>query len=86
MIEVLCQSVKIEKIAYSEEDKTVKADVLKTLKVAVCEYSFRSVNKDWLIYKEMFPDSKIAASFPEEKTKVKSIFNMVLHLTLKSHW
>ena len=71
MIEVLCQSVKIKKITYSEENNIVKAEILKALKVVACDYSFRIVNKDSLIYKEMFPDSKIAASFSQEETKVK---------------
>ena len=68
MIEVLCQSVKIKIKAYSEEDEVVKAEILE---VVACDYSFRSVNKDSLIYKEMFPDLKIAASFSQEETKVK---------------
>ena len=81
MIEVLCQSVKIKKITYSEENNIVKAETLKALKVVACDYSFRIVNKDSLIYKEMFPDSKIAASFSQEETKVK--YN--IRLTLQSH-
>ena len=52
---------KNKKITYSEEDEVVKAEILKDLKVVSCRYSFRSVNKDLLIYKEMFPDSKITA-------------------------
>ena len=68
MIEVLCQSVKIKIKAYSEKDEVVKAEILK---VVACDYFFRSVNKDSLIYKEMFPDLKIAASFSQEETKVK---------------
>ena len=44
---------------------------MKALTVVACDHSFRSVNKDSLIYKEMFPDSKIAASFSQEETKVK---------------
>ena len=56
-------------ITYSEECKVVKAEILKALKVVACDCSFRSVNKDSLIYKEMFPDSKIAASFSQEETK-----------------
>ena len=55
----------------SEEDNIVKAEILKALKVVACDYSFRIVNKDSLIYKEMFPDLKIAASFSQEETKVK---------------
>ena len=62
---------KNKKITYSEEDEVVKAEILKVLKVVSCRYSFRSVNKDSLIYKEMFPDSKITASFSQEETKVK---------------
>ena len=62
---------KNEKITYSEEDKVVKAEILKALTVVACDHSFRSVNKDSLIYKEMFPDSKITASFSQEETKVK---------------
>ena len=60
-----------KKITYSEENNIVKAEILKALKVVACDYSFRIVNKDSLIYKEMFPDSKIAASFSQEETKVK---------------
>ena len=58
-------------ITYSEECKVVKAEILKALKVVACDYSFRSVIKDSLIYKEMFPGSKIATSFSQEETKVK---------------
>ena len=70
-------------ITYSEECKVVKAEILKALKVVACDYSFRSVNKDSLIYKEMFPDSKIAASFSQQE--LRTTFNMVLCLILKSH-
>ena len=85
MIEVLYQSVKIKKKTYSEEDKIVKPEILKALRVVACDYSFRSVNKGSLIYKKMFLDSKIAASFSQEETKVKYKFSMVLRLTLKSN-
>ena len=76
---------KNKKKTYSEEDKIVKPEILKALRVGGRDYSFRSVNKGSLIYKRMFLDSKIAASFSQEETKVKRKFIMVLRLTLKSH-
>ena len=77
-------SISKNKITYLGERKVVKAEILKALKVVACDYSFRSVNKDSLIYKEMFPDSKIAASFSQQE--LRTTFNMVLCLILKSHW
>ena len=76
-------SINKNKITYLGERKVVKAEILKALKVVACDYSFRSVNKDSLIYKEMFPDSKIAASFSQQE--LRTTFNMVLCLILKSH-
>ena len=56
-----------KKKTYSEEDKIVKPEILKALRVGGCDYSFRSVNKGSLIYKRMFLDSKIAAFFSQEE-------------------
>ena len=74
-------------ITYSEEDKVAKAEILKALKVleALTTHSEVSIKTHWYTRK-CLQIRKSQLLFLKKKQKWSTIFNMVLRLTLKSHW
>ena len=59
------------KIMFSYEEQVLRAEVLQALQVVNSSYSFASSENDNEKFKIMFPDSKIAQSYRQGKTKVK---------------
>ena len=57
-------------IQNSPEEEVMKAETLQALKVVSSNYSFASTCDDGERYCEMFPDSVIAKSCHQSKTKV----------------
>ena len=59
------------KIMFSSEEQVLRAEVLQALQVVNSNYSFASSENDNERFKIMFPDSKIAQSYRQGKTKVR---------------
>ena len=59
------------KIMFSSEEQVLCAEVLQALQVVNSNYSFASSENDNERFKIMFPDSKIAQSYHQGKTKVR---------------
>ena len=56
---------------FSFEEQVLCAEVLQALQVVNSNYSFASSENDNERFKMMFPDSKIAQSYRQGKTKVR---------------
>ena len=56
---------------FSYEEQVLRAEVLQALQVVNSNYSFVSSENDNERFKIMFPDSKIAQSYRQSKTKVR---------------
>ena len=70
------------KVMFSSEEQVPRAEVLRALHVVTSNYSFASSDNDNEWFKVMFPDSKIAQSCCQGKTKVR--YCTVLYCTVHS--
>ena len=59
-----------KRIRLSSEDQVVKSEILQALHYAESNYSFASAATDSARFKIMFPDSQIAKSYSQGKTKM----------------
>ena len=57
------------KFVLTKEENVIKAETLNTLHYVEANYSYSSVTKQSLLYKEMFPDSSIVQSFTSSASK-----------------
>ena len=66
-------SVKQQKISFAFEEQVLKAEVIQALKTVDSGHSFASCETNGAQFREMFPDSTIAASYSQSSTKVKYV-------------
>ena len=59
-----------KRIRLSPEDQVVKSEILQALHYAERNYSFASATTDSARFKIVFPDSQIAKSYSQSKTKM----------------
>ena len=58
----------------SLDEQVVKAETLWALKCVNSNMSFASANGDGDMFRQMFPDSRIAENYKQNETKIVSIF------------
>ena len=61
------------KFVLTKEENVIKAETLNVFHYVEANYSYSSVTKQSILYKEMFPDSSIAKSFTSSASKMACI-------------
>lgn len=70
-----CNKQQIENIGLSHELNIIKAETIWAMNVAKSNMSFKSCNETVDLFKDMFPDSKIASSMQLKEKKVSYVIN-----------